>query len=402
MAGATAAAMLDGIRVLDLATLAAAPLVATYLGEFGADVIKVEQPGQGDPIRTWGHQRDGIGLMWKSLSRNKKSITLDLRREQGQQLVRRLIEHADVVIVNTRPQTLRKWGLDYDALRAVNERIVMLHITGFGLTGPKSERPGFGTLGEAMSGFAHLTGEADGPPTLPPFMLADGVASLNAAYAVMMALYHRDVHGAPGQLIDVNLIDPLARLLEQSLLGYDQLGIVGQRAGNRWDISAPRNTYRTADGRWLAMSGSSPTLALRVFHAIGREDLVSDADFSDPQRRLARAAEVDAVVAEWVAGQTLSDAMAVFDAHEVAAAPVYDVRGLIEDEQLAHREVFVSVDDDELGPMTVQAPVPRFSGAEPRVRALGPRLGQHNTEVYGQLLGLRPEDLDQLRVDGVL
>ncbi|CAJ1587201.1 CoA transferase [[Mycobacterium] wendilense] len=394
--------MLDGIRVLDLATLAAAPLVATYLGEFGAEVIKVEQPGQGDPIRTWGHQRNGVGLMWKSLSRNKKSITLNLRCEQGQQLVHRLVEHADVVIVNTRPQTLRKWGLDYEALRAVNDRIVMLHITGFGLTGPKSERPGFGTLGEAMSGFAHLTGEADGPPTLPPFMLADGVASLNAAYAVMMALYHRDVHGAPGQLIDVNLIDPLARLLEQSLLGYDQLGIVGQRAGNRWDISAPRNTYRTADGRWLAMSGSSPALALRVFHAIGREDLVSDADFSDPQRRLARAAEVDAVVAEWVAGQTLSDAMAVFDAHEVAAAPVYDVRGLVEDEQLAHREVFVSVDDDELGAMTVQAPVPRFSGAEPRVQALGPRLGQHNAEVYGQLLGLTPADLDQLRVDDVL
>ncbi|MFA5707904.1 CaiB/BaiF CoA transferase family protein [Mycolicibacterium sp.] len=394
--------MLDGIRVLDLATLAAAPLVATYLGEFGADVIKVEQPRHGDPIRTWGHQRDGVGLMWKSLSRNKKSITLDLRREEGQQLVRRLTEHADVVIVNTRPQTLRKWGLDHDALRAVNERIIMLHITGFGLTGPKSERPGFGTLGEAMSGFAHLTGEADGPPTLPPFMLADGVASLNAAYAVMMALYHRDVHGAPGQLIDVNLIDPLARLLEQSLLGYDQLGIVGQRAGNRWDISAPRNTYRTADGRWLAMSGSSPALALRVFRAIGREDLVSDADFSDPQRRLARAAEVDAVVAEWVSGQTLSDAMAVFDDHEVAAAPVYDVRGLREDEQLAHREVFVSVDDDELGAMTVQAPVPRFSGAEPRVEALGPRLGQHNTEVYGQLLGLTPADLDQLRADGVL
>ncbi len=402
MASATAAGMLDGIRVLDLATLAAAPLVATYLGEFGAEVIKVEQPGQGDPIRTWGHQRDGVGLMWKSLSRNKKSITLNLRCEQGQQLVHRLVEHADVVIVNTRPQTLRKWGLDYEALRAVNDRIVMLHITGFGLTGPKSERPGFGTLGEAMSGFAHLTGEADGPPTLPPFMLADGVASLNAAYAVMMALYHRDVHGAPGQLIDVNLIDPLARLLEQSLLGYDQLGIVGQRAGNRWDISAPRNTYRTADGRWLAMSGSSPALALRVFHAIGREDLVSDADFSDPQRRLARAAEVDAVVAEWVAGQTLSDAMAVFDAHEVAAAPVYDVRGLVEDEQLAHREVFVSVDDDELGAMTVQAPVPRFSGAEPRVQALGPRLGQHNAEVYGQLLGLTPADLDQLRVDDVL
>jgi len=394
--------MLRGVRVLDLATLAAAPLAATYLGEFGADVIKIEQPGQGDPIRTWGNQRDGVGLMWKSVSRNKKSITLNLRVTAGQELARRLVEHADVVIVNTRPQTLQKWGLDYESLRQVNDRIVMLHITGFGLTGPKSERPGFGTLGEAMSGFAHITGAADGPPTLPPFMLADGVASLNAAYAVMMALYHRDVHGAGGQLIDINLVDPLTRLLEQTLLGYDQLGIVPQRSGNRWDISAPRNTYRTSDGRWLAMSGSSPALALRVFRAIGRDDLVADGDFSDPQRRLARAVEVDDVVAEWVARHTLSEAMAVFDAAEVAAAPVYDITQLVADEQLQHREVFVSVPDDELGTMTVQAPVPRFSADDGKVAHLGPKLGEHNVEVYGHVLGLNASEVDDLHAAGVL
>lgn len=394
--------MLSGIRVLDLATLAAAPLAATYLGEFGADVIKVEQPGQGDPIRTWGNQRDGVGLMWKSVSRNKKSVTANLRVTEGQDLVRRLVEKSDVVIVNTRPQTLAKWGLDYESLRLVNNRVVMLHITGYGLSGPKSERPGFGTLGEAMSGFAHVTGEAEGPPTLPPFMLADGVASLNAAYAVMMALYHRDVHGAGGQLIDINLVDPLARLLEQNLLGYDQLGIVPRRAGNRWDISAPRNTYRTSDGRWLAMSGSSPSLALRVFRAIGRDDLVSDDDFSDPQRRLARAAEVDSIVAEWVAAHALSEAMAVFDAAEVAAAPVYEIADLVADEQLQHRGVFVSVADDELGAMTVQAPVPRFSGNAGRVDSLGPRLGEHNAEVYHELLGLTAEEIDHLHTVGVL
>lgn len=394
--------MLDGIRVLDIATLAAAPLVATYLGEFGADVVKVEQPGGGDPIRGWGHQRDGVGLMWKSVSRNKRSITCDLRVAEGQALLRRLAGQADVVIANTRPSTLANWGLDYDALHKVNDRIIMLHITGYGLSGPKSDRPGFGTLGEAMSGFANITGQADGPPTLPPFMLADGVASLNAAYAVMIALYHRDVHGAPGQLIDVNLIDPLARLLEQTLLGYDQLGLVPSRAGNRWDISAPRNTYRTADGRWLAMSGSSPALALRVFRAIGRADLVDDADFADPQRRLARAREVDQVVADWVAGKTLAEAMKVLDAENVAAAPVYDITDLVADEQLAHREVFVKVDDDQLGAMTVQAPVPRFSAAPGRVEHLGPRLGEHNAEVYGELLGLTPTEIDDLHARGVL
>ncbi|WP_433493021.1 CaiB/BaiF CoA transferase family protein [Nocardia grenadensis] len=394
--------MLSGVRVLDMATLAAAPLAATYLGEFGAEVIKVEQPGVGDPIRSWGNQRDGVGLMWKSVSRNKKSVTLNLRVPEGQKLLRRLAEQADVVIANTRAHTLRRWGLDYEGLAAVNDRLIMLHITGFGLTGPKSERPGFGTLGEAMSGFAHLTGETGGPPTLPPFMLADGVASLNAAYAVVMALYHRDVHGGPGQLIDINLIDPLARLLEQTLLGYDQLGLVPTRAGNRWDISAPRNTYRTSDGHWLAMSGSSPALALRVFRAIGRDDLVTDADFADPQRRLARAVEVDEAVAEWVGEHTLAEAMSVFDAAEVAAAPVYDIADLVGDEQMRHRGVFVPVGDDELGTMTVQAPVPRFSATTGRLDHLGPRLGQHNSEVYRDILDLTDSELDDLRARGVL
>ncbi|CAO5192149.1 CoA transferase [Frankia sp. AiPs1] len=389
--------MLSGIRVLDLASLAAAPLAATYLGEFGAEIIKVEQPQGGDPIRGWGAQKDGVGLMWKSVSRNKRSVTLDLRQPEGQELARRLATASDVVVVNTRPHTLRRWGLDYPRLRALNPKIVMLHITGFGLSGPKSDRPGFGTLGEAMSGFAHITGEQQGPPTLPPFMLADGVASLNAAYAVMMALYHRDVHGADGQLIDINLIDPLSRLLEQSVITYDQIGTIPHRSGNRWDISAPRNTYRTSDGRWLAMSGSAPTVALRVFRAIGRADLAADPDFADPVRRLTRAREVDEVVATWIAGQTLEEAMAVFEREEIAAAPVYDVVGLVEDDQVRAREVFTRIDDSELGSMLVQAPVPRFSEHAGIVGRLGPRLGEHTDEVLASVLGLSEAELQDLR-----
>jgi len=388
---------LAGLRVLDAATLAAGPLIATWLGEFGAEVIKVEQPDGGDPLRQWGAQRDGIGLMWKSLGRNKKSVTLNLREPVGRDLLRELATRCDVLVMNLRPATLARWGLAYGQLKGDNPGLVMVHVTGFGAGGPKSDRPGFGTLGEAMSGFAHLTGHPDGPPTLPSFMLADGVAALTAGYAVLMALYHRDVHGAPGQLIDINRIEPLARLIEQPVLTYDQLGTVPGRTGNRWDISAPRNTYRTKDDKWLAMSGSAPTIAMRALRAVGRADLTTDPRFAEAQQRLRNAAEIDAVMAGWIGGHTLDEAMAVFEEAEVAAAPVYDAAQLLADPQLAARDVYPSIADAELGSMRVQAPVPRFSDTPGEVHHLGPPLGAHTDEVYRRLLGLGEERLAELR-----
>ncbi|MYW91691.1 CoA transferase [Amycolatopsis rubida] len=394
--------LLSGVRVLDAATLAAAPLAATYLAEHGAEVIKVERPGSGDPIRDWGRRKDGTGLMWKSVGRNKKSVTLNLRTAEGQDLLRQLAGQADVLVVNTRPGTLRGWGLDYATMHAAYPKLIMVHVTGFGLDGPDSDRPGFGTLGEAMSGFAHLTGEADSPPTLPSFMLADSVTSLTAAYAVMMALYHRDVHDAPGQLIDLNLIDPLSRMLEPSVLTYDQLGEVPRRCGNRWDVSAPRNTYLTKDRQWIAMSGSAPTVALRVYRAIGRPELADDPEFSDPQRRLARSGEVDAMVAEWVSRHTRAEAMTVFRREGVAAAPVYDAPQLLEDPHLKARGIHVRVPDEDLGSMRVQGPVPRFSATPGRVEHLGPALGEHNKEIYGELLGIPSDQLAALADQGVI
>ncbi|MFD8817477.1 CaiB/BaiF CoA transferase family protein [Streptomyces sp. NPDC059627] len=393
---------LAGLRVLDAATLAAGPLIATWLGEHGADVIKIEQPDGGDPLRQWGAQKDGVGLMWKSVGRNKKSVTLNLRHETGRDLLRRLAREADVVVLNLRPSTLRRWRLDYPSLAAENPRLVMVHVTGYGAGGPKSDRPGFGTLGEAMSGFAHLTGSPDGPPTLPSFMLADGVAGLTATYAVMMALYHRDVHGADGQLVDVNLIDPLARLLEQSVLTYDQLGSVPNRTGNRWDISAPRNVYLTKDGHWLAMSGSAPTIAKRALQAVGRPELTEDPRFAEAQQRLRNAAEIDAIMADWIVAHTLDDAMAVFERAGVAAAPVYDAAQLLADPQMVARDVYPSVPDAQLGAMRVQAPVPRFSATQGGISHLGPALGEHNDEIYGGLLGIDADRRRELSEQGVI
>jgi len=305
-------------------------------------------------------------------------------------------------VVGNRPSALERWGIDYASVHAAHPHIVMLHVTGYGRGGPASDRPGYGTLAEAMSGFAHVTGQPDGPPTLPPFMLADGVAALASAYAVMMALYHRDVHSGTGQLVDVNLIEPLARLIESSTLAFDQLGVVRGRAGNRLDASAPRNAYRTSDGKWLAVSSASPNIAVRLFRAIGRPDLADDPEYADPVRRQAHALEVDEIVAAWVGERTLDEAMKVVEAADVAAAPVYNAEQLLADEHLRARGSFTQVDDPDLGRVTVQGPVALLSETPGRIEHLGSALGADNDAVYTGLLGVPPERLAALRAAGVV
>jgi crotonobetainyl-CoA:carnitine CoA-transferase CaiB-like acyl-CoA transferase len=377
-------------------------MAGAALGEFGAEVIKVEPPGEGDPMRTWGNRRDGIGLAWKSVSRNKRCVTIDLRRPVGQDLFHELLAVSDVLLVGNRPSALRRWTIDYDTVHARHPHVVMCHITGYGRGGPKSDRPGYGTLAEAMSGFAHVVGQPDGPPTLPPFMLADGVASMAATYAITMALYHRDVHGGTGQLVDLNLIEPLARLIETSTLSFDQLGVIPGRGGNRLDASAPRNAYRTADDHWIAISSASPNIAKRVFRAIDRPELAEDPDYVDPVSRQERAVEVDALVEKWVAERTLDEAMARFEAMEVTAAPVYDAEQLLADEHLQARGSYLTVDDPDLGPVRVQAPVAQLTETPGQVAHLGRPLGADNDAVFGGLLGLDAARLDELRTKGVL
>jgi crotonobetainyl-CoA:carnitine CoA-transferase CaiB-like acyl-CoA transferase len=377
-------------------------MVATALGEFGADVIKVEQPGVGDPLRTWGAQKDGVGLFWKSVGRNKRCITLDLRNGDGQEVFHRLLEVSDVFVVNNRPSALAKWGLDWESVHSAHPRVIMLHVSGYGGGGPKSDRPGFGTLAEAMSGFAHVTGQPDGPPTLPPFFLADGVAAQSATYAVMMALYQRDVHGGAAQFIDVNLIEPLARLIETSTLSYSHLGVVPGRVGNLLPASAPRNAYRTSDGQWVAISSASQNIALRVYRAIDRPDLAENPSYVDPVQRQSHAVELDGLVAGWIAARPLDEVMAVFERAEVAAAPVYDAAQLLADEHIKARKSFLQIDDPDLGSMTVQAPVVRLSDTPGQVEYLGRALGADNDDVLGGLLGLDADRRAALRASGTI
>ncbi|MBI2218413.1 MAG: CoA transferase [Candidatus Rokubacteria bacterium] len=393
---------LEGLRVLDIATLGAGPWVATFLAEYGAAVIKVEQPKGGDNMRRFGPMKDGVGLMWRSMSRNKRCVTLDFRVPEGQDLFRRLVAGTDVIVENFRPGTLDRWKIGYADLKRINRGLVMIHVTGFGQRGPYAARPGFGTLAEAMSGFAHVTGEADGPPTLPPLALADGIAAAFGAYAVMFAVYHRDHHGGEGQEIDLALYDGLMRFLEPMLLEYDQLGTVRGRTGNRIADSSPRNAYRTSDGRWVAMSGSAQSIAERIMRAVEREDLITDPRFKDNPSRVTHAEELDRVIADWIGRHTLDEVLKRFEACEAALGPVYDAAQIFADPHFQARRSLVKVPDPVLGALTVMNAVPRLGATPAEIEWLGPELGQHNEEVYCGRLGLSTDDLAGLRARGVV
>jgi formyl-CoA transferase len=390
---------LAGVRVLDVSTIFAGPLAATMLGDAGADVIKVEHP-RGDPMRHHGHVQDGHGLWWKQVGRNKRAVTLKLSTPEGRDLLLELAKDADVIVENFRPGTMERWGLGYEALAQANESIVMVRVSGFGQFGPYAERAGFGTLAEAMSGFAHITGLEDGPPTLPPFGLADGIAGLTAAFATMTALYHRDVRGGGGQVIDVSIIEPILTILGAQASVYQQSGAVQGRIGNRTPNNAPRNTYRTADGHWVAVSTSTNPIAERVMRLVGRADLIEQPWFASSHQRALHADELDAAVSAWIAVHLEEEVLAAFAEAGAAAAPIYDISRAIEDPQYQALDAFVTVDDEDLGELLMNNVMYRMSATPAQIRFPGRRLGQDNDEVLGPLLA--EEQIDELRSAGVV
>jgi crotonobetainyl-CoA:carnitine CoA-transferase CaiB-like acyl-CoA transferase len=392
---------LTGIRVLDVATLFAGPTAATLLGDFGAEVIKVEHPG-GDPLRTHGHVKDGHGLWWKVLGRNKWTVTIDLSTPDGQELLRGLARQADVLIENFRPGVLERWGLGYDALSDGNPGLVLLRTTGFGQFGPYASRRGFGTLAESMSGFAELTGEPDGPPTLPPFGLADGIAGITGAYAVMLALYQRDARGGRGQVIDLAIIEPIMTVVGAQPTVYDQLGLLLPRTGNRSTNNAPRNTYLTRDGRWVAISTSTTPIAERVMRLVGRPDVVDEPWFGSGIERAEHGDDLDGAVAAWIAERDFEEVMREFEEAGAAIAPVYDASHVLEDPQYRALESIVTLDDEDLGPLRIQNVLFRMLDTPGAVRFAGRRLGQDTRRVLADRLGLSPERLDELAAKGVI
>ena len=393
---------LAGLRVLDVSTIVAGPLLCTFLGDFGADVIKVEHPARGDDLRRHGPSKNGVPLWWKMISRNKRTVTLYLGSPDGQELFRKLAATADVIVENFRPGTLERWNLGYDELRALNPKLVLARITGFGQVGPYRNRPGFGTIAEAMSGFAHITGEADGPPTLPPFGLADGISAVAGAMAVLTALYWRDARGGTGQVVDLAIIEPILTILGPQPTIYDQLGIVQTRHGNRSVNNAPRNTYRTRDGRWVAVSTSSQTIAERVMRLVGHGEVIDEPWFASAGERAQHADELDAMVGGWVAAHDFADVVAGFERAEAALAPIYSIEDVAADEQYRALGTLTSVPDETLGSVSMQNVIARLSESPGSIRWTGRGLGEDNEDVYVRELGLACEDLDRLRAAGVI
>ncbi|GAA4507948.1 CaiB/BaiF CoA transferase family protein [Nonomuraea ferruginea] len=391
---------LAGLRVIDAATLFAGPTAAMMLGDFGADVIKIEHPRRGDPARGHGAAADGVGLWWKTLSRNKRAAAVDLSRAEGQEILRRLADGCDVLVENFRPGTLERWGLGPEVLLERNPRLIVARMTGFGQFGPMAARPGFGTLAEAMSGFAAMTGEPDGPPTLPPLALADGIAGLAMAYAIMVALRARE-HTGRGQVVDLAIIEPILALLGPQMTAYKALGVVPRRTGNRSSSNAPRNTYRTRDGRWLAISTSAQPIAERVMTLVGRPDLVEQPWFASGAGRVAHVEELDEAVASWIAARDAAEVVARFEEAQAAVAPVYDVADIAEDPQYAALDTFVEVPDEELGAVTVQNVLFRLSGTPGEVRWPGRGLGRDTDAVLGEL-AYPAGEIARLREAGVI
>ena len=391
---------LDGIRVLDVSTILAGPLVAQILGDFGADVVKIEHPTKPDGMRGHGLDKDGHPLWWTMVSRNKRGLTLNLGNPDGAEVFKRLVADVDVVVENFRPGTFERWGLGYDVLSAINPGLILLRVTGFGQTGPYSTRPAFGTLVESMSGFAHLTGEADGPPTLPAFGLADSLAGIAGSSAVSMALLHRHKTGR-GQEIDLDLLSPIMTAVGPGVIYADQLGIDQERTGNRSTNNAPRNLYRTKDGHWLAISTSANSIAERVLRLVGHPEVLDEPWFATGRQRAAHADLLDDYVGGWIGERTRDEVIAAFEDAGAAVAPVYKPSELLDDPQVTAIEMVTTVDDEDLGPVRMQNVMWRMGESPGSIRHTGRAHGADTDEILAES-GFSAEEIARLREVGAV
>jgi formyl-CoA transferase len=388
--------------VVEMGALIAGPFCGQILGDFGAEVIKVEDPKVGDPMRQWGRSLPkGLSPWWPVIGRNKKSVGLDLRKPEGQALVRELIAGADVVVENFRPGTLEKWGLSPDALKALNPRLILARVSGFGQTGPYAERAGYGLIGEAMGGLRYVTGEPDRPPARAGISIGDSLAAMHAVMGILMALHHRERTGE-GQVIDAALYESVLGVMENLITEYDITGYVRERSGSILPGIAPSNAYPCANGEMILIGGNGDNVYARLTEAMGRPDLKTDPKFVDHASRGANQHELDEIISAWTATQALSDLLALLEAKGVPCSRVYRAPDMLEDPQFKARDAFVTVDHEAFGPIRMQNAFPKLSGTPGRVRWPGPKLGEHTAEVLAARAGVTPERLDALKAAEVI
>ncbi|MDI9948504.1 MULTISPECIES: CaiB/BaiF CoA transferase family protein [Rhodococcus] len=395
---------LEGIRVLDLSTVLAAPVTATFLGDFGAEVVKVEEPGTGDFTRAGLGSEDGRhrSLQWVQEGRNKKSVTIDLRTECGRDLVRQLIPQFDVVVSNYRPPTLEKWGLGPETLQQLNPRAVLVFITGYGLTGPYRDRGAFDRISSAFAGLTYVSGEPDRDPVRSGYSVVDYMSAYLAAFATVTALYHRDHRGGTGQIIDLGLYEAGFRASENALLAYGAAGQIRERLGNKNLGIVPASDFDTADERRISLHAGTDPLFRKLAAVLERPDLATDPRFATRTDRVVHQDALYSIITDWVADQTADHAVKLLNDADIPAAPIMNIADIAADPHYSERGTVVTVDDEQHGVLPMAAPLPRMTGTPGRIRTLGPDLGEHTDAVLTEMLGLSGDDLARLRTDGVI
>jgi succinyl-CoA--D-citramalate CoA-transferase len=394
---------LEGVRVVEMGSLLAGPFCGQLLADFGAEVIKVEPPGKGDPMREWGrHRKNGHTLWWPIIARNKKSVTLNLREREGQELARELISGADVVVENFRPGTMERWGLGYEDLSETNPGLVMVRVSGYGQTGPYREKAGFGAIGESMGGIRHVTGFPDRPPPRVGVSLGDSLAATFGAFGAVTALYNREARNGEGQVVDVGIYEAVLALMESTIPEYALAGHVRGRTGAILPFVAPSNTYPTRDDDYVVIGANADTVFARFAVATGHPEWAEDERYATHNARGENQEELDSMISGWTKEHTVDEVLEVLKEAGVPASKVFTAEDMVEDPHYAARENVVTVQDPEIGPFPMQNVVPRLIETPGKVRWTGPALGQHNDEVYGEVLGLSEEEREALRERGVI
>jgi crotonobetainyl-CoA:carnitine CoA-transferase CaiB-like acyl-CoA transferase len=394
---------LEGVKILDVSTMIAAPFGAVLLGDFGAEIIKIEMPGKGDTLRTVGPFRDGEPLRWPGLSRNKKSVTLDLHTPEGIEIFKKLVSKVDIVIENFRPGTLEKWGAGYEELKKVNPNLVMVRVSGYGQTGPYREKAGFGTPATAFSGFTYLQGFKDRHPVSPSFSLTDYITGIYVAFAAVTAIYYRDVNPEGcGQMVDIALYETVFRMMEFLVAEYDQLGKVRERAPGLNGHSSPSGTFMTKDGHWVVLVTSTDSTFNRLAKAMDREDMLSDEKFYTNSKRLENNEETNRIVADWIRTMNRDELLQKLDEYGVPVSPILSIKDIFEHPQYKERENIVTVSHPRLGQIKMPGIVPKFEKTPGSIRSIAPDLGEHNFEVLQGMLGLTETEIKDLQSKNII